>query len=58
MPDTEEGPAMRSSDKFIAIGLAVIVWLVAGYALASRPSALQVITPPALDAGASVQACR
>jgi hypothetical protein len=49
---------MRSSDKFIAIGLAVIVWLVAGYALASRPSALQAITPPALDAGASAQACR
>ena len=45
---------MRTTDRFLAITLAVIVWLFAGYAVASRPVALQAITPPALDAHASV----
>jgi hypothetical protein len=36
---------MRTSDRFWATSLAVIVWLVAGYAVASRPVALQAITP-------------
>jgi hypothetical protein len=41
---------MRKSEKVCATVLAVIVWLVAGHAVASRPVALQAITPPALDA--------
>ena len=40
---------MTKSDKVYATLLAVIVWLAAGYAVASRPVALQAITPPALD---------
>jgi hypothetical protein len=30
---------MRSSDRILATGLAIIVWLVAGYAVASRATA-------------------
>jgi hypothetical protein len=42
--------AMRKSDRVCATVLAVIVWLIAGHVFASRPVALQAITPPALDA--------
>jgi hypothetical protein len=44
---------MRMSEKFWATGLTAIVWLIAGYAVASRPVADQAITPPALDAHAT-----
>jgi hypothetical protein len=48
--DKDEGTTMRTSDRILATGIAVIVGLVAGYAVASRPVAHQAITPPALDA--------
>jgi hypothetical protein len=41
---------MRKSDRILAAGIAVLVWLVAGYAVASRPVARQAITSPAFDA--------
>jgi hypothetical protein len=41
---------MRKSDRVCATVLAVIVWLVAGFTVASRPVAQQAITPSALDA--------
>jgi hypothetical protein len=50
--------AMRKSDRVCATVLAVIVWLIAGYAVASRPAALQAITPPALDAHPSAVGTR
>ena len=49
----DEVIAMRMSEKFWATGLTAIVWLIAGYAVASRPLADQAITPPALDAHAT-----
>ena len=49
---------MKTSDRFWATALAVVVWLVAGFAVASRPVALQAITPPALDAHPSVAISR
>jgi hypothetical protein len=42
--------AMRKSDRICATVLAVIVWSIAGHVFASRPVALQAITPPVLDA--------
>jgi len=44
---------MRMSDRFWTTGLTAIVWLIAGYAVASRPVADQAIAPPALDAHAT-----
>lgn len=41
---------MKTSDRFWATVLAVVAWLVAGYAVASRPVAYLAITSPALDA--------
>jgi hypothetical protein len=49
---------MRKSDRICATALAVVVWLIAGYAVASRPVALQAITPPVLDAPLSVAGTR
>jgi len=49
---------MRKSDRVCATVLAVIVWLVAGFTVASRPVALQAITPPALDAHPSAVGTR
>jgi len=45
---------MRSSDRIWATSLAVIVWLFAGYAVASRATAPQAIRPCALGATAAV----
>lgn len=45
---------MRSSDRIIAITLAVIVWLFAGYAVASRSASPKAITTSAFDATAAV----
>lgn len=45
---------MRSSDRIWATGLAVIVWLVAGYALASRATAPFGPRSAALEATAAV----
>ncbi|MDH4072561.1 MAG: hypothetical protein OEV41_05590 [Gammaproteobacteria bacterium] len=45
---------MKTSDRLWATVLAVVAWLIAGYAVASRPVALQAITPPALDAHPAV----
>jgi hypothetical protein len=45
---------MRSSDRFLAITLAVIVWLFAGYAVASRSASPTAITTSAFDATAAV----
>jgi hypothetical protein len=41
---------MRKSDRVLAAGIAVIVWLVAGYAVASRPVPPQAQVPSAEDA--------
>jgi len=43
---------MRSSDRICATTLAVIVWLVAGYAIASRATAPQAMRSCALGARA------
>ena len=45
---------MRSSDRIWATGLAVIVWLVAGYALASRATAPSGPRSAAFEATAAV----
>ena len=45
---------MRRHDRFWATSLAVVVWMFAGYAVASGPVASTAITPPALDATAAV----
>ena len=45
---------MRSSDRLLAITLAVIVWLFAGYAVASRSAAAKAIPTSAFDATAAV----
>lgn len=45
---------MRSSDKLWATGLAVIVWLLAGYALATRATAPEGPRSAALEATAAV----
>lgn len=45
---------MRSSDRYLAIALAVIVWLFAGYAVASRSVSTRAGTRPAYDATAAV----
>jgi hypothetical protein len=45
---------MRSSDRFLAITLAVIVWLFAGYAVASRSVSPRITAPSAFDATAAV----
>jgi len=47
---------MRASDKFWATSLAVVVWLFAGYAVASQTAAPTAIAPPAFDATAAVPA--
>jgi hypothetical protein len=44
---------MRMSDRFWIAGLSAVAWLIAGYAVASRPVADQAIAPPALDAHAT-----
>jgi hypothetical protein len=49
---------MKTSEKFCATVLAVIAWLVTGFAVASRPVALQAITSPDLDAHPSVAISR
>ncbi|MGB7903637.1 MAG: hypothetical protein WCF43_03015 [Steroidobacteraceae bacterium] len=49
---------MKTSERFCATVLAVIVWLVAGFAVASRPVALQAIMPPALDAHPAIAIAR
>jgi len=48
--------AMKTSDRFWATVLAVVAWLIAGYAVASRPVAQQAITPSVLDVAASCAA--
>ena len=45
---------MRSSDRLLAITLAIIVWLFAAYAVASRSTSTQAITTSAFDATAAV----
>jgi hypothetical protein len=45
---------MRSSDKYLAITLAVIVWLFAGYAVASRSVSSRARTTPAFEATVAV----
>jgi hypothetical protein len=45
---------MRTSDRFWATSLAVVVWLFAGYAVASRPAAPTAISPPAFGATAAL----
>jgi hypothetical protein len=47
-----EDIAMRSSDRIWAAALAVIVWLFAGYAIASRATAPQAMRSCALGARA------
>jgi len=49
---------MKTSDRIWATVLAVVAWLVAGYAVASRPVAHQAIASPALDAHPSVAISR
>jgi hypothetical protein len=49
---------MKTSDRVCATVLAVIAWLIAGYAVASRPVALQAITPSAFDAHPSTVGTR
>jgi len=46
---------MRLSSRYLATGLAVVVWLFAGYAVASRSLAQKAIAPAAFDAAAAVQ---
>jgi hypothetical protein len=41
---------MNKSDRILAAGIAVLVWLIVGFAVASRPVAHQAITPSAFDA--------
>jgi hypothetical protein len=41
---------MSKSDRILAAGIAVLVCLVIGFAVASRPVAHQAITPSAFDA--------
>ncbi len=45
---------MRTSDRFWATSLAVVVWLLAGYAVASGPEASTAISSPALGATAAL----
>ena len=45
---------MRSSDRFLAITLAIIVLLFAGYAVASRSASPRASTTSAFDATAAV----
>jgi hypothetical protein len=45
---------MRTSDRFLAISLAVIVWLFAGYAVASRTVSPRANVTSAFDACAAV----
>jgi hypothetical protein len=45
---------MRTSDRLLAITLAVIVWLFAGYAVASRSAYPQALSTSAFDATAAV----
>ncbi|HEX9207588.1 MAG TPA: hypothetical protein VF851_05085 [Steroidobacteraceae bacterium] len=45
---------MRSSDRILATGLAIIVWLVAGYAVASRATAPDGPRSAAFEATAAV----
>jgi small-conductance mechanosensitive channel len=45
---------MRSSDRFLAITLAVMVWLFAGYAVVSRTVSPRVVKTSAFDATAAV----
>ena len=45
---------MRLSSRLWATSLAVVVWLFAGYAVASRSLAQTAITPGAFDAAAAV----
>ena len=45
---------MRSSDRLLAITFAVIVWLFAGYAVASRSVSSSAIRTSAFDATAAV----
>ena len=51
---TGEVIAMRSSDRIWATGLAIIVWLVAGYAVASRATAPSGARAAAFEATAAV----
>jgi hypothetical protein len=44
---------MRAGSRFLAVVLASIVWVYAGMTVASRPLALQAITPAAFDAAAA-----
>jgi hypothetical protein len=41
---------MRSSDRILAAGIAVLACLILGFVVASRPVAHQAITPSASDA--------
>jgi hypothetical protein len=52
----DEELAMRTSDRFWATTLAVVVWLFAGYAVASGSMASTAISPPAFDATAALAA--
>jgi hypothetical protein len=45
---------MRTSDRLLAITLAVIVWLFAGYAVASRSASPKAMSTSAFDATAAV----
>jgi hypothetical protein len=45
---------MRTTDRFLAITLAVIVWLFAGYAVASRSASPKAMSTSAFDATAAV----
>jgi hypothetical protein len=47
---------MRSSDRICATTLAVIVWLVAGYAIASRATAPQAVRSCTLGAARAANA--
>jgi hypothetical protein len=44
------GRQMRAGSRFLAVILASAVWIYAGMSVASRPLALQAITPTVLDA--------
>jgi hypothetical protein len=45
---------MRASDRIVATSLAVIVWLVAGFALLSQATAPEDVGAAALEATAAV----
>jgi hypothetical protein len=45
---------MRSSDRLLATGLAIVVWLVAGYALATRDAVPAASRSAALEATKAV----